>query len=106
MAKRKLVPRTRNAGTWTESQFYGALRSHLRRGFRFWKPIMQAKEAAKRPAVGKGRLKWEYQCALCESWFKGLEDLPGFVERLTAETGYRVLCKPCHQGVTNEERKR
>lgn len=121
--KRQLVPRTRNAGTWTEAQYWGAIRSHLRRGFKFWKPITATKLAARRKYEGENkRQKWEYQCAICGEWFnskevqvdhivpcgslKCYEDIAGFVERLTAEEGYRLLCKPCHQEVTNEERGR
>jgi len=118
------VERTRNNGTWTEAAYFGAIRSGLRRTFRFWKPIMQAREDAKRPCKNSGRQKWEYKCAACGNYFKGsdvqvdhivpvgslrsLEDLPGFVERLTVEgrDAYRVLCKPCHQAITNEERKK
>ncbi len=122
-SKRKLVPRTRNAATMTEAGYWGAVRSHLRRGFRYWKPIMKAKMAARRPYKGTNkRQKWESQCAHCKEWFKEKdvqvdhripvgslrcpEDLAGFLERLTAEEGYDVLCKPCHQVKTNEERKK
>jgi hypothetical protein len=41
------VPRTRNAGRWTEAQFWGALRSGLRRTFRYWRPATLALDAAK-----------------------------------------------------------
>jgi len=59
---------------------------------------------------------------MCKKWFartmvqvdhiipvgslKKKEDLVPFLERLTSEKGYRVLCKPCHQSVTNKERGR
>ena len=69
------------------------------------------------------RQKWEYVCAKCGWTYKATEvqidhiipcgtlksydDLPGFVERLFCEVeGFQVLCKPCHQEITNEERKR
>jgi len=113
------VPKTRNAGTMTEAAYFGFIRSSLRRAFRFWKPITKCKNDARRP-VKKGRQKWEYQCNACKGWFKGSEtqvdhiipigtlkcynDLPGFVERLTAEDGYQLLCKGCHQEKTNAER--
>lgn len=114
--------KTRNAGTWTEAGYWGAVRSHLRRGFRFWKPLMNAKQEARRPYVGENkRQKWEYLCAACNEWYKEkevqvdhivpvgslkcLEDLPGFLERLTVEEGgFQVLCKPCHQKKTNKDK--
>ena len=119
--RRQLVPRTRNAGTWTEAAYWGAIRSHLRRGFRYWKPIMKTKLAARRPYEGPNkRQKWESQCAHCKEWFKDKDtqvdhiipvgslkcpgDLVGFLERLTCEEGFQVLCTGCHQIKTNEER--
>lgn len=115
------APKTRNSETWSESQYWSAVRSMLRRGFRYWKPIMDAKKAARRSYVGMNkRQKWESQCAKCEKWFKesetqvdhiipcgslrGPEDLVSFLERLTTEDGFQVLCKPCHQEKTNEEK--
>lgn len=115
------VPKTRNGETWTESRYWSAVRSTLRRGFRYWKPIMDAKKAARRSYTGMNkRQKWESQCAHCKKWFKesetevdhiipcgslkGPEDLVPFLERLTTEDGFQVLCKPCHQKKTNEEK--
>jgi 5-methylcytosine-specific restriction endonuclease McrA len=77
---------------------------------------------ARRNCKNKGRQKYEYQCASCNKWFKATDvqidhivpcgslrsynDLPIFVERLFCEPdGLQVLCKPCHQEKTNEERK-
>lgn len=74
------------------------------------------------PYVGTDkRTKYLYTCAMCKGDFKGTEtvvdhivpcgslksfdDLPAFVERLFCEVdGLRVLCKTCHQEVTNAER--
>jgi 5-methylcytosine-specific restriction endonuclease McrA len=66
------------------------------------------------------RLKWEFQCNHCEDWFPDKEiqidhivpvgtlrcgdDLKEFVERLTPEEGFQVLCLECHLIKTNEER--
>ena len=117
------VPKTRNAGTMTEAAFFGKLRSVLRRGFMYWKPMQNVKNKAKRKSQSENkRLKFEYQCAECDEWFPGkdvqvdhtipvgslkqMEDLQGFVEWLTEEDEslYSVQCKPCHQVKTNKER--
>lgn len=114
MAKRQLIPRTRNAGTWTEAQFMGRLRSMLRKLSMWWVPKKQAHDAAR---VRRGR----YRCARCGGVFgpKGiqvdhvepcgslrcLEDLPAFVARLLPEDpgAFEVLCKPCHKAKTDTE---
>lgn len=116
------VPKTRNNNTMTESAYWGFVRSSLRRAFRYWKPIMEVKNAAKRKYDGPNkRQKWEYQCAHCKEWYMGKntevdhltpvgslkckEDLVGFLERLTPESGFQLLCKDCHQVKTNKERE-
>jgi len=118
---RVTVQKTRNGGTQTESAYWGSVRSGLRRAFRYWKPITAAKLEARRTYTGSNkRQKWEYQCAVCNQWFKGSdtqvdhiipcgslkssEDLAGFLERLTPESGFQVLCKPCHKIKTTKER--
>ena len=118
------VPKTRNAGTMTEAAFFGKLRSVLRKGFMYWKPLQNAKNKARRKSQSDNkRLKFEYQCARCNEWFPGkevqvdhtipcgslkcMDDIQGFFERLTEEDEnlYSVQCKPCHQIKTTEERK-
>lgn len=122
MTKRKpvkqRVPRTRGGGTYTESQFWGFIRAGLRSKYVRWPPRYQTLKAASRPVTGK-RHKTEYQCSICDGWYKNsevevdhiyacgslrsFEDLPGFVERLFCEPeGLRVLCKPCHLRITKE----
>lgn len=117
MAKR----RDRNAGTWTEARYWQQVRSSLRNGFRYWKPIMECKLSSRRKYVGSNRRqKWEYECAACGGWFMGKEiqvdhvvavgslkcsdDLVRFLEALTVEDGFQVLCKECHKEKTNRER--
>lgn len=109
------VPKTRNAGTWTESQFWQAIRAALRQKSRFWKPRLKCLEKARRPSqsVNK-RLKWEFQCSHCMNWFpqtnvevnhkipagtlKCAADLPQFVENLFCEIdGLEVTCRECHK---------
>lgn len=118
------VPRTRAGGEWTEASFWGFIRSLLRQGSKRWPPRREAMNEARVPYVGPNkRQKWLYVCAKC-GWaakatevqidhiipcgtLKSYDDLPGFVERLFCEVeGFQVLCKPCHQEITNEERNR
>lgn len=127
------VPRTRNGGTMTESQFWGRIRGALRKTFAAWVPMQIAMKAARRPSQRADRplLKWEYRCALCGAWFplkeegadgekliqvdhitpagslRSFDDLPGWIARLTEEdpVKFQIVCRPCHQTKTNAERK-
>jgi 5-methylcytosine-specific restriction endonuclease McrA len=120
-SKREKLPKTRNAGTMTESAFWSMIRSTLRRKSMFWKPIQQAKNNSRRPYTGENtRQKWEYQCEQCQDWFAGKQievdhivevgslkssdDLKGFVDRLFVEDGFQVLCSQCHNKKTNAKR--
>lgn len=123
--KRKIrkprVPKTRNGGTMTESQYFSRIRAILRNGFRYYKPMMMALELASRPSQSiNKRLKKEYQCAHCKKWFKrsmvqidhieecgslsSYEDIVPFIKRLTKEDphDYQILCKRDHRAKTNE----
>ena len=128
MAKKKVVvkkPRvakTRNAGTMTESGFWGFIRSALRQKSRWWKPIAQCKAKAKRAYKGPlKRQKFEYQCNDCKGWFpdkvinvdhivpagtlRCADDLPAFVERLFCEEdNLQCLCSKCHNRKTQKEK--
>lgn len=130
MAKKKAAPRknaspkTRNAGTMTESAFWSFIRSALRQKSRWWKPIGQAKLKAKRKYKGPNkRQRFEYQCNTCKEWFPDKEinvdhiipagtlrsanDLPGFVERLFCEVdNLQVLCSNCHNKKTQNEKSK
>lgn len=119
------VPKTRNGGTQTEAGFWGHLRSSLRRSYRYWKPLIAAKLAARRPHTkthSRDRQKWDYQCASCREWFPdkqvdvdhivpcgrllSWEDVVPFLQRLIPEdpAAFQVLCDECHQKKTNAER--
>lgn len=128
MAKKKAAPRknaapkTRNAGTMTESAFWSFIRSTLRQKSRWWKPISQAKLQSRRYCVKcTGKQKYEYECAICKQWFKDKDinvdhiipagslncakDLAGFVERLFCEVdNLQVLCSTCHNKKTQDEK--
>lgn len=121
-SRKTKVIRTRNAGTMTESAFWSFIRSALRQKSRWWKPITQCKQKARRPYKGPNkRQKFEYQCKYCEQWFpekrvnvdhitpagtlRSAADLPGFVERLFCEIdGLQVLCSKCHDEKTKKEK--
>ena len=108
----------------TESAFWSFIRSALRQKSRWWKPISQAKQAAKRKYKGPlKRQKYEYQCNQCKEWFPDKEvnvdhripagtlrcanDLPGFVERLFCEVdNLQVLCNVCHNKKTQDEKSK
>ncbi len=123
-SKKEKVIKTRNAGTLTESAFWGFLRSGLRRQFRYWKPMLAAKAAARRPYVGPNkRQKFELQCNHCKGWFierqtqmdhviptgslLGWDDLVPFLKRLIPEDvkSFQILCLDCHIKKTNKERE-
>lgn len=124
---RELKVRTRNAGTMTEAAMFGWIRSILRRSSLRWKPIYEALNDAKYVAnpgdISKwgGRIKYLYHCASCQLGFprKAVEvdhvtpcgsiqsfaDIGPFVERMLCEKeGLRILCKACHQRITNAEK--
>ena len=120
MRKSKTI-KPRNAGTMTEPAFWSFIRSTLRQKSRWWKPILIAKEKAKRKYEGfNKKQKYEYQCNCCKKWFPAKEinvdhiipagnlqsakDLPGFVERLFCEVdNLQVLCTDCHDVKTKKE---
>lgn len=119
--KRVAVPKTRNAGKWSEGEYFQRIRASLRRTFRFWTPMQEALRRASRPSQSSNkRLKTEFQCKKCSHWFprKSVqidhieecgslmkpEDIAPFLERLTKEdvNAYQVLCKNCHSIKTKE----
>lgn len=126
-AKKKTVrkPRgekTRAGKTMSEAAYWTFIRSALRQKSRWWPPISQVKQEARRPYVGPNkRQKYEYQCAHCKGWFieKLINvdhiigagalncgaDLDGFVSRLFVEVeGLQVLCQGCHDIKTKQEK--
>ena len=122
---KKLIKKTRNNGTLTESAYFSKIRSTLRNGFRWYKPMMKALENASRSSQSKNKkLKKEYQCNICKNWFPRnlvsidhkipcgslscYEDIVPFIKRLTEENvnGYQILCKnKCHKEKTQKEKE-
>lgn len=123
LARAGRVSRTRNAGTWTEAEFWGRLRSCLRKLSQFWKPARAALQASRVPFRGPNGQKWAYLCADCKKLHPrkrvhidhivpcgALTDFAHvgeFIRRLTPEdpAAYAVRCLSCHQAKTNAERK-
>lgn len=121
-AKKKTAPKTRNAGTMSESAFWSFIRSGLRQKSRWWKPITQCKLTNRRNYIGPlKRQKFEYLCNGCKKWFPEKKinvdhiipagtlqcaaDLPGFVERLFCEIdNLQILCETCHNKKTQNEK--
>lgn len=98
---------------WSESKFWGFIRSGLRSKWQRWPPKWEALKSARH---GK-----EYQCEQCRMLWKQrhvqvdhiipagslrcAEDLPGFVSRLfVGPDKLRVLCLDCHKAITKEQR--
>lgn len=122
--KTERVPRTRAGGEWTEAAFWGFLRSGLRQMSRRWPARKQALQAARVPYTGENRRrKWSYRCSRCGEIYKATEveadhiipcgscrsweEFAEFGRRLFCEAGgMRVLCKACHQEVTNADRQK
>lgn len=116
------VPRVRNGGAWSEARYWQALRSTLRRAFRFWRPALDALRAARVASKGPRGRKWLFLCADCKKLFlrrqvqidhivpcgtlTSFDHLPDFIRRLTPEnpSAYAVRCLDCHQTKTNAER--
>jgi 5-methylcytosine-specific restriction endonuclease McrA len=121
ITKRKSVERNRNGGKWSESEYWGKLRSAIRNAYKYWHPMTIALNNASRPSKNP-KLKKEYQCATCKEWFKRtdvqidhiipcgslkcFEDIEGFITRMTTEdpNDFQILCKPHHKEKTYEER--
>ena len=132
-AARHKVARTRNGGRWTEAEYFSRLRSAIRRAFSHWEPANKALRLAKvrvetvppdlRPRGLSRQTQFLYRCAICGDYFqekqvqrdhiiaagplRSLEDLPGFVERLTQESpdAFQVLCHGCHKEKTEDDRR-
>jgi hypothetical protein len=117
------VARTRASGKWTESRYFGFLRSALRRASMRWPPIHDVLELNRRPYRGKRKnVRWEYACAHCGEWrmrkevhvhhklpcgtLRQFSDLPAFCENLFCEVDkLEVVCLLCHQNETNANKK-
>lgn len=121
---RKLAPKTRCSGRWTESQYTNFIRGNLRKASMKWAPISEVMREAR---VSRG----VYTCAECGQdgpasiridgkKFKnaivdhinpiidpevGFVSWDEFINKLFCEKeDLQVLCHECHTRKTNEER--
>ena len=122
---RKTEPFENHTG-WTRAKFFGFLRSNLRLA---WNKYPPKYEALKDAFVGRktnedtGKLAKHYKCAKCRGEFpakkvqvdhkievgtlKHWSDIEGFARRLfCSKDDLRVVCKECHQKITNKNRKK
>jgi 5-methylcytosine-specific restriction endonuclease McrA len=118
---------------WTQARFWGFIRSGLREKFNRYPPKYEAMKAVVsdeptgeyyKTGHRKGQAKTvkRYLCASCGNRFrqydvqvdhivsagslKSFADLPGFTERLFCGVDdLQILCKPCHERKTQEEKK-
>lgn len=115
-AKRQLVPRTHDANTKTKAEFFGKFRSAVRK---IWMYSAIRRAALNKQKVAPNR----YLCEICKKIYKGnevevnhkdpcgsltcFEDFTPFISKMFNEdlNNYEILCKECHQVITNEQRK-
>lgn len=122
---RKKVPRTRAGGSMTEGAFRSFIKSGLRRMSTRWKPKYDVKKAArhyeKLPNL-KGRMVFHSECNMCQDIVPettatvdhitpiinphvGFTNWDDVIYALFCEAdGLQVLCKPCHDSKTKEEK--
>ena len=112
---------------WTQARFKTFLKSALRGISMRWPPAQQIMKDLRRPYEGEDkRTKWEYPCKHCGDWFKAkeikrdhivpvggfsdnFEKWPEYLGKIAermfcGKDGFQLLCKPCHEKLTNEER--
>lgn len=112
--KKRAAPKVRNSNTLSESGFWSFIRSALRQKSRWWKPILETKNAQKIAYKGPNkRRKFSYICEECKNEFDAKKvavhhkipcgtltcanDLSAFVENLFCEKdGLILLCELCH----------
>ena len=121
VVKNPKVIRTRNANTWSEAEFWGKIRSALRKVSMYWKPIQACKQGCKENYVGDNkRQKFAYRCAICNKLvsdkelhidhlvaagsLKSSDDLKGFVDRLFVEDNFQCTCVGCNIKKAGEDK--
>ena len=121
-----MVEKTRNGNTWTPSRFNSFITSALRRATARWGPKYEAKRQARyreKLLNAKGRLVFHSVCDGCGDVIpetlskvdhiapvvdpeRGFTSWDEKIERMFCEVeGFQVLCIPCHNNKTKEERQ-
>jgi len=116
----------RNGGEWTEARYRSFIISTLRRSSSRWGPRNEAKRDARQAEKfpnDRGRLVFHSKCRGCGAIVPettasvdhinpvidpkvGFENWSTYIERMYCEKdGFQVLCKPCHDAKTKEERE-
>lgn len=112
--------------TMTKAELFGRILSFARQGTKFWPPAQQKLIEGRRKYTGDDkRIKWEYQCELCNGWFLkrktkpnieidhivpcgGMNDwdkIVGWYQRAYVDTeGYQRICSICHLEKSKKER--
>lgn len=125
------TPPAENYPLWTSARFFGFIRSALRQAFNRYPPKYETiKEAAHShydgvyktgAKKGQPKLVRRYMCNHCLKLFmqkevqvdhiigagtlKSFEDISSFAKRLFChKDGLQVLCKPCHDKKTQQEK--
>ena len=119
--RKNKVEKPYNAGTFSTAAFWNFIRQALRKRTLVWKPIQNARKAAKRPYVGDNkRRSVAYECSNCHLLFASdeisvhhkisagkltcKEDAGNFIMNLFCEEeNLCVLCKDCHNKHHREE---
>ena len=121
------VAKTRNGRRWTEARFRSFVISAIRKATMRWGPKNDAKKAArypdKLPNPETGRLVFHSICDGCGNVVPettsrvdhidpivdpavGFVSWDMYIERtLVEENGFQVLCTPCHDAKTKQERE-
>jgi 5-methylcytosine-specific restriction endonuclease McrA len=115
-----------NSGEWTDAKFRSFITSALRAASRRWPPKYKAlKEAltGRKVNAKTGKMAMHYKCVACEDIFiaadvqvdhispvvdpkKGFVSWDVYITRMFCEIdGMQVMCKPCHNIKTTEEKK-
>ncbi len=122
---KRIVPRTRAGGSMTEGARRSFIKSGLRRMSTRWKPKYDVKKQSRHKEKlpnDKGRLVFHSLCARCGETVPettatvdhripiidpaiGFTDWDDVINRLFCESdNLQVLCKPCHDTKTKEEK--
>ena len=104
---------------WSTAKVFTHIRGGLRYAWLKWPPRQEVLMRNRRAVTGK-RHKWEYQCEMCQEWFKFKEveidhiepcgsfreftHAGEFIKKMFVGVDkLRRLCKPCHVEVSRKQ---